>query len=163
MIRIAALVLMLFVSTAYGQTEGDIVDHPVCKYCNMDRQRYDHSRMLVEYGDGTVFGSCSLHCMALDLILNIDREIRAIYVGDYKTHRLIDAETAFWVIGGSRPGVMTRRAKWAFAEKKEALRYERENGGRLARFDEAMKAAYEDMYADTKMIRSKRKIRKMWP
>ena len=33
--------------------------------------------------------------------------------------------------------------------------------GRLATYDDAMKASYEDMYADTKMIRDKRKMRMM--
>ena len=35
------------------------------------------------------------------------------------------------------------------------------NGGSLATFDDAIKAAYEDMYADTKMIRERRKMKKM--
>ena len=35
----------------------------------------------------------------------------------------------------------------------------RVNGPRV--FDDAMKAAYEDMYSDTKMIRDKRKMMKM--
>jgi hypothetical protein len=36
-----------------------------------------------------------------------------------------------------------------------------EHGGRLATFDEAMKAAYESMYADTTMIRERRKMKRM--
>ena len=34
------------------------------------------------------------------------------------------------------------------------------DGGNLGTFDQAMKASYEDMYADTKMIREKRKAMK---
>ena len=56
---------------------------------------------------------------------------------------------------------MTKRAKWAFADKKGAEAFIKENGGKLAYFDDAMKATYEDMYADTKMIREKRAKRKM--
>ncbi len=37
----------------------------------------------------------------------------------------------------------------------------KENCGRLATFDEAMKAAYEDMYQDTKMVREMRKKKRM--
>jgi hypothetical protein len=36
----------------------------------------------------------------------------------------------------------------------------KDNGGKLATFDEAIKLAYEDMYLDTKMIRDKRKMMK---
>ena len=57
--------------------------------------------------------------------------------------------------------VMTKRAKWAFEKKDDAEAFIKENGGTLAAFDEAMKAAYEDMYTDTKMIREKRKMMKM--
>jgi nitrous oxide reductase accessory protein NosL len=64
------------------------------------------------------------------------------------------------VVGGSKPGVMTKRAKWAFENKGDAEKYIKENGGTLATFDEAIKLAYEDMHQDTKMIREKRKMKK---
>jgi copper chaperone NosL len=56
---------------------------------------------------------------------------------------------------------MTKRAKWAFEKKEDAEKYIAEHGGTLATFEEAMKASYEDMYADSKMIREKRKMKKM--
>ena len=82
-------------------------------------------------------------------------------MGDYGTKALIDAETAFWVIGGSKPGVMTKNAKWAFANKANAEKFQREFGGRIAGFDEALEAAYKDLADDTKMIRERRKMKKM--
>ena len=36
-----------------------------------------------------------------------------------------------------------------------------ENGGGTITFEQAFKAAYEDMYADTKMIQERRKMRRM--
>jgi len=57
-------------------------------------------------------------------------------------------------------GVMTRRAKWAFQKREEGEKFIAESGGTLTAFDEAMKAAYEDMYQDTKMIRERRKMKK---
>jgi len=83
-----------------------------------------------------------------------------VKVGDFNSKKLIDAEKAFWVIGGNKPGVMTKKAKWAFENKADAEKFIAENGGSLSTFDEAMKAAYEDMYDDTKMIREKRKMMK---
>jgi len=56
---------------------------------------------------------------------------------------------------------MTRQAKWAFAKKEDAEKFIKESGGKPATFDEAMKAAYDDMYQDTKMIREKRKMMRM--
>ncbi len=130
-----------------------------CKYCGMDREKFARSRMLIEYSDGTFVGTCSLHCVAVDLALNIDKTPKSIMVGDYAGGALIDSEKAAWVLGGSKMGVMTRNAKWAFAQQEDAVKFIKENGGKLATYDEAMKSAYEDMYADTKMIREKRKMR----
>ncbi len=54
---------------------------------------------------------------------------------------------------------MNRRARWAFGQKKAANMFTYEHGWRVATFEEAMKATYEDMCADTKMIRDRRKIK----
>jgi nitrous oxide reductase accessory protein NosL len=143
---------------AYGD---DIKQYPSCKYCGMDREKFGHTRMLIEYDDGTTEGTCSVHCTAVDLSLNIDKTPKAILVGDFNTKKLIDAENASWVIVDGKPGVMTQRAKWAFATKEDAEAYIKENGGKLASFDEVMKTTYEDMYNDTKMIREKRKMKRM--
>jgi copper chaperone NosL len=140
--------------------QDDVAKQASCKYCGMDRKMFAHSRMLVIYEDGSYMGTCSLHCTAIELALNIDKTPRSIEVGDFKTKKLIDAEKAVWVIGGSKPGVMTKRAKWAFESKADAEAFINDNGGKPASFDEAIKASYEDMYADTKMIREKRKMMK---
>ncbi len=81
-------------------------------------------------------------------------------VVDYGSRKLIDTKKAIWVIGGSKPGVMSKRAKWAFENKTDAEAFVRENSGVITTFDEAVKSAYEDMYQDSKMIREKRKTRK---
>jgi len=154
---LAVLVTAAF--TAFGQGD-DIKQHPSCKYCGMDREKFGHSRMLIEYDDGTSVGTCSVHCAAVDLALNIDKTPKALMVGDLGTKKLIDAEKASWVINGNKPGVMTKRAKWAFEKKEDADKFIKENGGSLSTFDEAVKLAYEDMYQDTKMIREKRKMKK---
>ena len=156
---LAGVILSIPAGTCLAQ--DDVAKQAACKYCGMDRKAFAHSRMLVTYEDGSTMGTCSLHCTAIELALIIDKTPKTIEVGDYKTKKLIDAEKAFWVIGGSKPGVMTKRAKWAFESKADAEAFIKENGGKLATFDEAMKAAYEDMYADTKMIREKRKMMKM--
>ena len=124
----------------------DIGKHPSCSYCGMDRRMYDYSRMLVEYVGGPETGTCSIHCAAIDLALNPDREPKAVMVGDYHTKQLIDAGRAYWVIGGDRYGVMSLRGKWAFAEKGDAEEFIREHGGKIGDFDQALQAAFEDMW-----------------
>jgi copper chaperone NosL len=151
---------LLFVNSELMAAE-DIHKHKACSYCGMDRGMFSHSRMLIEYDDGTSVGVCSIHCAAVDMAVRIDKTPKSIMVADYNSKELIDAGKAFWTIGGNKMGVMTKRAKWAFMNKADAQNFIKKNGGKLATFDEAMKAAYEDMYADTKMIRDKRKMKKM--
>ena len=159
---ILGLVFVLLMGTfAFAQAQEDIQKHPSCKYCGMDRKQFAHTRMLIEYDDASAVATCSIHCAAIDLANNIDKTPKVIWVGDYNTKNLIDAEKASWVMGGSKIGVMTKRAKWAFDKKEDAEKFIKENGGGIAIFDEAMKAAYEDMYTDTKMIRERRKMKKM--
>ena len=115
----------------------------------------------IKYGDGTKAETCSVHCASIDLALNIDKTPTAFTVGGYNTKKPIDAEKAFWVIGGTKLGVMTTRAKWAFETKQEADDFIEEFGGKNATFDETIKAAFEDMYEDIKMIRKKRGLMSM--
>jgi hypothetical protein len=164
--RFVALLLtvgfVVFTSTfILAQVQEDIQKQPSCKYCGMDRAMFAHSRMLVVYDDGSQLGTCSIHCLAVDLALNIDKTPMTISVGDYNTKALLDAEKAVWVLGGNKPGVMTKRAKWAFATKSDAEAFIKAEGGSVTSFEGAMKATYEDMYSDTKMIREKRKMKKM--
>jgi nitrous oxide reductase accessory protein NosL len=160
--RKTIMVLVFVVAAAavfMGASWPDIQQAPSCKYCGMDREMFSHSRMLIEYEDGTATGTCSLHCAAIELSLTIEKTPKTLWVADYAAKKLIDAEKAFWVVGGGKPGVMTKRAKWAFEAKTDAETFIKDNGGSLVSFDEAIKTAYEDMYQDAKMIREKRKMK----
>lgn len=139
---------------------ADVTEGPSCKYCGMDRAKFASSRMVVEFDDGTKLHACSIHCVAVDLAIQIDRTPAAIKVADMKTQALIDAEKAAWVLGGQKQGVMTKRGKWAFAEPSAADAFIRDNGGTRVAFEDAIKAAYEDMYQDTRMIRERRKAKR---
>ncbi|MHB8880138.1 MAG: nitrous oxide reductase accessory protein NosL [Thermodesulfovibrionales bacterium] len=161
-IILSVLVGFVFLAgQAVAEPKEDVHLYKSCKYCGMDRGSFDFSRMLINYDDGTSVAVCSIHCAAVDLANTIDKAPKSISVGDFNTKELIDAEKAFWIIGGSKPGVMSKTGKWAFAKKEDAENFMTSNGGKLADFEAAMKAAYEDMYSDTKMIRDKRKAMKM--
>ena len=51
---------------------------------------------------------------------------------------------------------MTKIAKWAFEKPEDAKVFVKDNEGKVANFEDAMKTTYEDMYTDTKMIRAKK-------
>lgn len=153
----AALLATTLAGPLPAGADEDQLAHPSCQYCGMDRTKFAHSRALITYDDGTTVGTCSLHCAAIDLSLKIDKTPHTIMVADYTTKKLTDAETAHWVIGGNKMGVMTKRAKWAFASENDARAFITAHGGSASDFSGAVKAAFEDMYEDLRMIRTKRR------
>ena len=75
------VVCLSFAGIVWAQ--NDIQNHPACKYCGMDRVKFAHSRVFIQNDDGTTEGTCSLHCAAVDLALNIDKTPKAIMVVEY--------------------------------------------------------------------------------
>jgi nitrous oxide reductase accessory protein NosL len=166
--RIIPLILaglyLVVASVAFSDTSKqstDIKQHQSCRHCGMDREKFSQSRMLIKYEDGSTVATCSLHCSAVELANTIDKIPIEVSVADFNSKELIDAEKAIWVLGGSIKGVMTAHAKWAFTNLAAAERFKQTNGGTVVSFDEAIKAAYDDMYQDTKIIREFRKMKKM--
>lgn len=162
--RLFLVLLLCFFMTvptdALAAAPADISQAPACKQCGMDRAKFNYSRIVIEYEDGSTAGSCSLHCAAVELANSIDKIPVMVRVAEYDSKELIDAETAVWVMGGSKKGVMTGKAKWAFASKTAAERFIGANGGSIVDFDAAIKAAYDDMYQDTKMIREMKRMKR---
>jgi copper chaperone NosL len=157
--RLFFMTVILCVAVAvpvFGQQKDAIHPDTACRICGMDLKKFAFSRMLLEFPDGSSAGVCSLHCAALEIAVTLDKSPKKIKVVDLETRQFIDAEKAFWVIGGNRPGVMSKRGKWAFENKEDAEVFMRKNKGKLVSFKDAIKGAYEDIYEDTIMIREKR-------
>ena len=142
----------------------DIAKYPKCPYCGMDRKQFHHSRMVVHYADDVADGTCSLHCSAISLALNIDRDPKALWVGDNavegETKPLVEVEKASFLVGSKLPGVMTARSKVAYGNADAAKASQAANGGELTDFDGALLAAYTDMSADVARIRKNRAERR---
>lgn len=158
---IAALVLSMSVVPA-AAAEKDIEQIPACQYCGMDRQQFSKTRMYIEYEGGSKIGTCSIHDAAVDLAQSIGKTVETIWVSDYGTEKLIDAEKASWVIGTDLPGVMSGKSRLAFESSDAAAAFQKEHGGTLVSWDEAIDDTYGEMWNDIKMIREKRaKMKKM--
>ncbi len=153
-----AAALVLSASSALAQAVDDAKAMPSCTHCGMDREKFAATRMVIDYDDGKSVGLCSIHCVAVDLAVTLDRSPTAFWVADLPSKKLVNAETAVWVVGGTKAGVMTSRGKWAFADRGAAEVFAKENGGSLVGFEDAIKATYEDLYKDNKAIREKRKM-----
>jgi nitrous oxide reductase accessory protein NosL len=144
--------------------ENDLEKFPKCPYCGMDRRQYHHSRMLIQYSDDLPDGVCSLHCAAISLAVNVDREPKTIWVADNASTAeikpLIDVDQATFLIGSQIKGVMSKRSKVAYGSEAAAKAAMAANGGELGRFDQALLAAYTDMSQDVSMIRKVREERR---
>lgn len=138
--------------------------YPKCPYCGMDRTQWNHSRHLVQYEDDLVDGTCSIHCLALSLALNLDRGPKAIYAADFgaaaEIKPLISVDDAVYLIGSNLKGTMTKSSKMAFANEAAATAVGKEQGGTDGSFDDALGQAYLDMARDTMMIRGRRAERR---
>jgi nitrous oxide reductase accessory protein NosL len=144
--------------------DDELAKYPKCPYCGMDRTQFHHSRHLVHYQDDLADGTCSIHCAALSLALNMDRGPTAIYAGDFgsteKIKPLVNVDGASYLIGSKLPGTMSKTSKLAFASPDAAKAAQAENGGEIGDFHAALRRAYMDMAEDTVMIRKKRAERR---
>jgi nitrous oxide reductase accessory protein NosL len=143
---LSLLVLVIIVISAGSVlSQDDIQRQRSCFNCGMDRKAYGYSRMLVRYKDADDVGVCSLHCAVIELASHRDRTVSSIQVADRNSHLLIDATKAFWMIGGSKRGVMTKRPKWAFATEAAARSFVADNGGLITNWAEAETAARDEI------------------
>ena len=123
----------------YGQ--DDINAHRSCSHCGMDRKAYGYSRVLITYQDGKETGFCSLQCAARSIAAEPTHEVKSIQVADRDGRKLLDASKAYWVMGGSKRGVMTQNPKWAFGSKTGAEDFIKKYGGKLVSWEEVLAAA----------------------
>jgi len=143
--NILTCTIIYFTLSATVLAQEDMKAYSSCSLCGM---KLDHSRnrMLIEYDDGTKLDTCSMHCTAAEFAAHREKTLKRLQVSDYNTNRLIDAKKAYWVVGGNKSGLMTKRAKWAFEKKEDAEQFIKANGGQISTFDEAMRTTFEDMY-----------------
>lgn len=148
--RSVIVLIICILCTSSLAKAADKIEHPeTCAQCGMSRATFSQSRMLIVYADGAETGVCSIHCAAAELKKNSSKKVEALRVADYQTGGLIDAKAATWVIGGSKPGVMTSAPKWAFANEGAARDFVAEHGGRIASFEQAMNTAREEIGSST--------------
>ncbi|VFN02536.1 MAG: Nitrous oxide reductase accessory protein NosL [Candidatus Kentron sp. G] len=142
----------------------ELAKYPTCPYCGMSRARWHHSRHLVHYDDDLADGTCSIHCLAISLSLNLDRVPKAIYAADFGSDAeikpLLPVDDASYLIGSSLKGTMSAKSKMAFATEAAAKSARAKYGGELAGFDEALRMTYLGIAEDTVRIRERRAQRR---
>ena len=144
--------------------ENDIEKYQKCPYCGMDRKEHNKTRMLVQYSDDLADGVCSIHCLALSLSLNIDREPKGIWGPDFgstvEPRPLVSVDNLTYLIGADLKHAMTKKSKHSFASADVAKEFQAKHGGTLGNFNEALRESYLGMADDVTQIRKNREERR---
>ena len=112
-----------------------------CANCGMDLVMFYRTSHAAKV-DGKQKQFCSLHCLAETI--RSKKRIDGIKVVDAKSLRWIDAKKAYYVVGSSMPGTMSKISKYAFKNYSDAREFQEIKGGKIVRFDEALAIAMRD-------------------
>ncbi len=149
---VAYLIYLSLIVSCKGDNPNFIHRHPIknppeftdkekCDNCLMDRNRWARTRYEFQNSKGS-FYTCSIYCVVA-LSMKLEEEPKNIKVAHYlHPERMIDTDKAFYVIGSSAPGTMTKKSKIAFTTKAEAQKFILRYGGKLSTF--------EDVYTEAK-------------
>jgi len=144
--------------------ENELEKYPKCPYCGMDRKEHHRTRMLVQYSDDLTDGTCSIHCLALSLGVNIDREPKNIWGPDYgsgsEPRPLLPVDNLTYLIGADLKHAMTKKSKHSFAAADVAKEFQAKHGGVPGNFNDALRESYLGMAEDVAMIRKNREERR---
>lgn len=129
-----------------------------CPICGMDIKKYYKTSHASKLPNQTPRQYCSMRCLAVDKQeYGIDKNF--IKVVDAKHQKLIDAKSAYYVIGSRAMGTMTKISKFAFESKTDAQEFKKRYRGKIVDFDTALKSAQDSLKTDTAMITKKKKKR----
>ena len=84
---------------------------------------------------------CSIHCLYEATQGTIPSDAKVV---DVTSLKLVEAKSAFYVVGSNVRGTMSKTSSYAFALEKDAQAFMSQNGGRIVSFDEAYAIASED-------------------
>jgi len=132
-----------------------------CSVCGMNLKMFYKTSHAVVLKDGKKKQYCSIRCLVADWPILKDK-IKKILVVDAKRGELINAKSAYYVVGSKVKGTMSMVSKIAFAKEGDAKAFQKEFGGKIVDFDTAFKMASNSFNKDSMMV-SKKKQKMMYP
>ncbi|NPA59029.1 MAG: hypothetical protein GXO30_00970, partial [Epsilonproteobacteria bacterium] len=132
-----------------------------CPVCGMNLKMFYKTSYVAKLQNSTIRQYCSLRCLVVDMQeYGIDE--KSIKVVDVHTQKLIDASSAYFVVGSKVKGTMSKVSKLAFENKLDAVLFVKKFGGKIVGFNEALKLAKESLSSDIAMVK-KKKEKKIYP
>jgi nitrous oxide reductase accessory protein NosL len=132
-----------------------------CPVCGMNLKMFYKTNHTSKLKNDTPRQYCSMRCLVLDKQeYGIDNS--SIKVVDATTQKLVDASSAFYVLGSKVKGTMSKVSKLGFAKEEDAKKFAKKYGGKVVSFEVALKAAEDSLKTDIAVIKSK-KEKKIYP
>jgi len=124
-----------------------------CSVCGMTLPMFyrtnhaaDHDHMHDQY--------CSITCAVEDAVVN-GKQLTNFKVVDNTTLKFIPSKDAYFVVGSKKPGTMSMTSKYAFGTKEAALKFQKNNGGKIMRFDELLKLVKKSQAKDMALTKKR--------
>lgn len=132
-----------------------------CSVCGMNLKMFYKTNHALELDNGTYKQYCSIRCLIADKD-NYKNHIKRILVVDAGSEKFVDAQKAFYVVGSSVAGTMSKTSKIAFKSKEDAEKFRIEHGGNIFDFEAVFKLASEQFEKENNLL-SKKKEMKIYP
>jgi len=141
------------------------VDHPLsppdaaltgrCPNCGMAQSMWARTWKTFRLA-GTAREACSFHCLA-EMAVKADQPLQDVRTALFRQPRgLVSAEAAWYVVGSSVRGTMTKVSKAAFISRSEALDFSGACGGRIMDYAATLDLAQRSLAQENIMIDGKR-------
>jgi len=132
-----------------------------CPVCGMSLKMFYKTSHTAKIHNHDERQYCSMRCLVVDMKEH-KIETKDIKVVDAKSEKLIDASTAFYVVGSSVKGTMSRVSKLAFAKKEDAEEFMKKYAGELLSFEKTLLLANNSLESDIAKV-MKKKEKKIYP
>ena len=123
-----------------------------CPNCGMHLVKFYRTGHALKQPDGHLDQYCSLHC----LVEANPQSVIGAQVVDQVSLQFIPAAEATYVVGSAKPGTMTMKSKYAFADSAQAQAFAAEHGGQVMDFAAALEIASGGLAMENEKIGAKR-------
>ena len=126
-----------------------------CPSCGMNLPMFYKTNHAADV-DGKTKQFCSIHCLAETI--NKGKKVTNIRVVDNSSLKFMDASKAWYVVGSSKAGTMSKVSKYAFGKKEDAKKFAKEFSGKVMNFDDTLALVKKGLAKETKMIHKKQSM-----
>jgi len=123
-----------------------------CPSCGMSLPMFYKTNHAADV-DGKKHQFCSVHCLAETM--GKGKKVEHIKVVDNSSLKFINASNAWYVVGSSKAGTMSKVSKYAFASKVDAEAFAKENSGKVMDFDAMLVMVNKSLSNEISMIHKK--------